>query len=151
MFNFTTQPIISADCILQLSNPACGAVVTFEGLVRNHNDGLEVQRLEYEAFTSLAEKLGMQIVQEAKDKFSITKAVCIHRLGSLEIGDIAVWIGVNAAHRKAAFEACQYIIDEIKTRVPIWKKEHYADGTDVWVNCTECARHSSHEVTGVSV
>src|SRR5687767_9179367 len=108
MFNFTTQPINSADCILQLSNPACGAVVTFEGLVRNHNDGRAVQRLEYEAFTSLAEKLGLQIVQEAKDKFSIIEAICIHRLGSLETGDVAVWIGVNAAHRKAAFEACQY-------------------------------------------
>jgi len=94
-----------------------------------------VSLLDYEAYAPLAEKEGDRILREAREKFQILDAVCIHRTGSLKLGDLAVWIGVISEHRGAAFEACRYIIDEAKARVPIWKKEHYADGSTEWINC----------------
>ena len=79
--------------------------------------------------------LGDLSVAEARAKFDVVTLACVHRIGALRIGDLAVWVGVAAAHRGAAFEACRYVIDEAKARVPIWKKEHYADGMSEWVNC----------------
>jgi molybdopterin synthase catalytic subunit len=70
-------------------------------------------------------------------------AVCIHRVGSLRIGDLAVWVGVSAAHRGAAFDACRFVIDETKARVPVWKKEHYADGDTAWINCATRGDHAA--------
>ena len=110
-----------------------GAVVVFEGVVRNLNDGREVKSLEYEAMESLAVKEGTRIIEEARDKFPIHGAVCVHRVGHLQLGDIAIRVEVQAAHRKEAFAACQYIVDEVKARVPIWKKEHYVDGDSEWI------------------
>jgi adenylyltransferase/sulfurtransferase len=107
--------------------------------VRDHNEGRTVERLEYESFESLAVKEGERIVAEAVAKFGVTRAACVHRVGSLAIGDLAVWVGVSSAHRGEAFAACRYIIDEVKHRVPIWKKEHYTDGDSGWVNCERCA------------
>jgi molybdopterin synthase catalytic subunit len=118
-----------------LSDSQAGACVTFEGWVRDHNEGRPVQSLEYEAFAALAEKEGARILAEAREKFPFTHAVCIHRVGHLEISDLAVWTGVSSAHRAAAFDACRYIIDETKARVPIWKKEHYTSGASTWINC----------------
>lgn len=112
-----------------------GALATFEGWVRNHNDGRAVLRLDYEAFAPLAEKEGARILAEARARFAIVGAVCVHRTGRLAIGDLAIWAGVSAAHRGAAFEACRYIVDEVKARVPIWKNEHYAEGDSGWINC----------------
>jgi molybdopterin synthase catalytic subunit len=114
---------------------AAGACVTFEGWVRNHNDGEAVQALEYEAHAAIAEREGEKILAEARARFAIDAARCEHRVGKLAIGDCAVWVGVSAGHRGAAFDACRYIIDETKQRVPIWKKEHYASGATGWVNC----------------
>ncbi len=122
-------------------DPACGALVTFEGWVRNQNEGHDVTALEYEAYEQLARIEGNGILEEAIEKFGLNQAVCIHRTGRLEIGDVAVWVGVATPHRDAAFKACRYIIDEIKVRVPIWKKEHYATGDSGWVNCEGCAQH----------
>jgi len=119
----------------ELERSAAGACVTFEGWVRNHNEGEAVQALEYEAHLGLAEKEGARIVAEALERFAVVAAYCEHRVGKLGIGDCAVWVGVSAAHRGAAFDACRYIIDETKARVPIWKKEHYASGATGWVNC----------------
>ncbi len=124
-----------------LQNPAAGAYVSFEGWVRNHNEGKEVKSLEYEAYPALANKEGERILQEAKEKFDILESLCIHRIGHLQIGEVAVWVGVIAKHRDAAFLACRYIIDEVKIRVPIWKKEHYTDGDSGWVRCEHCAGH----------
>ena len=76
--------------------------------------------------------------------FRFCEARCVHRTGLLEIGDLAVWVGVASAHRDEAFKACRYIIDELKVRLPIWKKEHYVDGDSGWVNCERCADHGSH-------
>ena len=93
------------------------------------------QALEYEAHRSIAESEGEKIIAEARERFAITAAQCEHRVGKLAIGDCAVWVGVTAPHRGAAFDACRYVIDETKARVPIWKKEHYRDGQSGWVNC----------------
>ena len=118
-----------------LVREAAGACVTFEGWVRDQNDGESVRALEYEAHAGIAEKEGAKILAEARERFQILAAYCEHRVGKLAIGDCAVWVGVSAAHRGAAFDACRYIIDETKARVPIWKKEHYASGATGWVNC----------------
>lgn len=134
-FSFSDQPIISSALSTSLDDSTAGGFVAFEGRVRNHNEGLAVLKLEYEAFAELATKEGQRIVDEALKKFAITGAACVHRVGLLEIGDMAVWVGVAAAHRGAAFDACRYIIDEVKQRVPIWKKEFYASGDSGWVNC----------------
>jgi molybdopterin synthase catalytic subunit len=125
-----------------------GGLVTFEGRVRNHNHGRSVLKLEYEAFKEMAILEGQKIIDEAKSKFKIEDAFCIHRVGVLEIKDLAVWIVVYSEHRDAAFRACEYIIDQIKIRVPIWKKEYYEDGQTDWVKCLTCAAkgvaHSEH-------
>jgi molybdopterin synthase catalytic subunit len=103
--------------------------------VRNQNEGRAVRALEYEAYAPLAESEGAKIVAEAMGRFPITQAVCVHRTGSLALGEIAVWVAVTSGHRAAAFDACSFIIAEVKARVPMWKKEHYADGTSEWINC----------------
>lgn len=115
--------------------PSAGAVVTFEGNVRDNNHGQSVTLLEYEAYKELAATEGQKIINEAKNKFGIVQANCIHRVGVLKVGDCAVWIAVMASHRDQAFKACRYVIDEIKTRLPIWKKETYTDGASQWVSC----------------
>lgn len=117
----------------------CGALVVFEGWIRNHNEGQEVERLEYEVYRPVAEKEGAKVIDEALTLFAISHAMCIHREGLLELGDCAVIVCVSAAHRDAAFDACRYIIDQTKTRLPIWKKEHYVTGVSEWVNCENCA------------
>lgn len=135
MFRITTQPIDSAKLQQELRLPEAGGYASFEGWVRNHHHGRAVLRLEYEAFAPLAEKEGEAILREAQEKFEILGAACTHRVGQLEIGEVAVWIGVAAPHRDAAFAASRYIIDEVKKRVPVWKKEFYADGESDWVAC----------------
>ena len=134
-FRFARDALDPAALARDLAEPACGALVTFEGWVRNHNDGQDVHALEYEGYETLATREGERILGEAAQRFAVSRASCVHRLGPLRIGDLAVWVGVSAAHRDAAFAACRYIIDEVKQRVPIWKKEHYANGDSGWVNC----------------
>jgi len=139
LFRFSETPLDTAALQRSMHDQACGGFAAFEGWVRNHNEGHAVTRLEYEAFAELAEKEGARIVQAAIAKFGVTRAACVHRIGSLAIGDVAVWVGVSAAHRDEAFRACRFIIDEVKHRVPIWKKEHYDNGNSGWVNCERCA------------
>ena len=134
-FSFSTDPLDTAALARGMRDDTCGGYAEFAGWVRNHNEGHAVTRLEYEAFAQLAEKEGARIVAAAIEKFGVTRAACVHRIGSLGIGDVAVWVGVSAAHRDEAFRACRFIIDEVKHRVPIWKKEHYRDGHSGWVNC----------------
>jgi molybdopterin synthase catalytic subunit len=134
-FRLTADAIDPSVLTEELRDARTGACVTFEGRVRDHNDGRAVHALEYEAYGPLAESEGTKILSEALGKFDVTRAVCIHRTGAMKLGDIAVWVAVSAAHRGAAFDACRYIIDQVKARVPIWKKEHYADGASEWVNC----------------
>lgn len=125
-----------------------GAICTFDGRVRNHNEGKAVSKLSYEAYPELANKEGGVVIEEALAKFNIIHAAAAHRTGDLEIGDVAVFVAVSAAHRDDAFKACRYIIDEIKLRLPIWKKETYIDGGSVWVNCQTCSSHAHGRETG---
>jgi molybdopterin synthase catalytic subunit len=124
-----------------LVDAAAGAYTSFEGWIRNVNEGKQVLRLEYESYEPLAITEGQQVIDEAIAKFSVLNARCVHRVGLLEIGECAVWVGVSSGHRDEAFKACRFIIDEIKVRLPIWKKEHYVDGNSGWVNCERCATH----------
>jgi len=123
----------------RLLDRSCGAYVQFDGWVRDHNEGQEVLRLEYEVYEPMAVKEGNRIIQEAIDRFGISNAHGVHRSGLMELSDVAVVVGVSSPHRDAAFEACRYIIDQVKVRLPIWKKEYYASGEAEWVNCRHCA------------
>jgi molybdopterin synthase catalytic subunit len=118
----------------RLDDTGAGACVIFEGWVRDHNDGRSVEQLDYQAYAPLAVSEGERILDEALRRFELHAAIAVHRTGSLAIGDMAVWVGVSSGHRGAAFEACRWIIDEIKRRVPIWKNEHYADGESGWLH-----------------
>lgn len=141
MFSLSRETITPDTLRTELANATSGALVTFEGWVRDHNEGKSVHRLDYEAYESMALKEGTRIVQEAIDRFGLSGAHCVHRIGELAIGDVAVWAGAASPHRAEAFAACRFIIDEVKHRLPIWKKEHYTDGDSGWVNCEACAGH----------
>ncbi len=141
-----SQGPIEPDKLRQsLTDNAAGGYVAFEGWIRNENEGQEVLRLEYEVYEPLAIKEGAKIIEEAREKFPILLADCVHRDGLLEIGECAVWVGVTSAHRDEAFAACRYIIDEVKIRLPVWKKEFYVNGDSGWVNCERCAVHAHPE------
>ena len=134
-FRLSAVSIDPAACQRALADSRAGACVTFEGWVRNRNEGQPVLSLEYEAYAPLAESEGEKILADARAKFALVGAMAVHRTGHLQLGELAVWVGVTAEHRGAAFEACRYVIDEAKARLPIWKKEHYASGATAWINC----------------
>lgn len=144
MIEVTAERIDAESLKRSLANAGAGGFCSFEGWVRNLNEGRNVRRLEYEAYEPLVISEGQRVLDEARQKFPFLEARCVHRTGLLEIGDLAVWVGVASAHRDEAFKACRYIIDELKVRLPIWKKEHYVDGDSGWVNCERCADHGSH-------
>ena len=144
-FRIESKPLQPDLWRAELQNPASGGYVSFEGWVRDNNEGHEVLQLEYQAYEALALKEGQVILAEACERYPFEKAMCVHRVGALEIGDLAVWVGVSSGHRDEAFRACRYIIDEIKHRVPIWKKEIYTNGDSGWVNCEACATPTSHD------
>ena len=141
MIEVTSASIDAERLKRALYNAGAGGFCSFEGWVRNENEGRSVERLEYEAYEPLVIAEGKKVLAEAQQRFPCLEARCVHRTGLLDIGDMAVWVGVASAHRDEAFKACRYIIDEIKVRLPIWKKEHYADGDSGWVNCERCAEH----------
>lgn len=134
-FSLSAQTLEVGELRRGMADHRAGGFVTFEGWVRNTNEGREVLQLEYEAYLPLAEKEGERIVDSALRDFPIFDIRCVHRIGRLKLGDLAVWVGVSSQHRAAAFEACRFVIDEVKSRVPIWKKEHYTSGDSGWVNC----------------
>jgi len=144
-FEISGQPVDLGALREALQDAGSGGFCAFEGWVRDSNEGRAVDGLEYEAYEELARTEGDLIIQEAIARYGITDARCVHRTGSLRIGDLAVWVGVAAAHRDEAFRACRYIIDEIKHRLPIWKKEHYLEGDTAWVACTHVHREHEHE------
>jgi molybdopterin synthase catalytic subunit len=139
MFAVSEKDIAADELRAQLMDPAAGGLCVFEGWVRNENEGRTVERLEYEVYEPLAVSEGEKVIAEAQQRFPHLQAACVHRSGLLGLGDCAVWVGVVAPHRDEAFQACRYIIDQIKVRLPIWKKEHYVDGDSGWVNCERCA------------
>jgi molybdopterin synthase catalytic subunit len=128
-----------------LQNPAHGGFCAFEGWVRNRNDGRQVDGLEYEVYTTLAEVEGAAILAEARARFGDIDAVGVHRSGTLAVGELAVWVGVSSPHRDAAFGACRYIIDAFKHRLPVWKKERYVEGDSEWVVCSHGSAPHSHD------
>lgn len=138
-FSLSETPFDIATMRANLLDARVGGYASFEGWVRDHNDGRNVHGLRYEAYAALAETEGERVLDEALARFEILDAHCVHRTGGLSIGELAVWVGVTAAHRDAAFAACRFIIDEVKSRVPIWKHERYADGQGDWL-------HPGHDV-----
>ncbi len=143
-FEFSAVPLDARLLAASVADQSCGGYASFEGWVRDCNDGRAVARLEYEAYAALAVREGERILAEAVGRFGATHARCVHRIGPLGLGELAVWVGASAPHRAEAFAACRFIIDEVKHRVPIWKKEHYADGDSGWVNCERCAAPAAH-------
>jgi molybdopterin synthase catalytic subunit len=133
-FSIADAPFDIAPLRASLLNAHAGAYASFEGWVRDHNDGRKVDGLRYEAYVALAEAEGERIVEEAIARFGVVDARCVHRIGDLAIGDLAVWAGASAAHRGTTFDACRYIVDEVKRRVPIWKHERYLDGDAGWLH-----------------
>jgi molybdopterin synthase catalytic subunit len=127
-FRITREPIRASELAVQLRAPADGAVVVFEGIVRNHSSGRATLYLEYEAYEAMAVRKMEELGREVHQKFAIDAMGMIHRLGRLEIGETSVAIVITAEHRRAAFAACEYAIDRLKQAVPIWKKEYFADG-----------------------
>jgi len=143
MFELTAAPIDTVALTGRLSSPEAGALTIFEGRVRNHHLGRSVTKLEYEAFDEMAQPEGDAIISETERLYPGTHVLCVHRTGTLQIGEAAVWIGVASAHRQSGYAASRYVIEEIKRRLPIWKKEHHPSGAAEWVNCTvdETAKH----------
>jgi molybdopterin converting factor subunit 1 len=131
VYQITRKRIQTTELAELLKGAADGAVVIFEGIVREQSDGRKTLYLEYEAYDAMAVRKMEEIGTEAKTKFEIRSVGIIHRVGRLEIGETSVAIVVTAAHRRPAFEACHYAIDRLKQTVPIWKKEYFEDG-GVW-------------------
>jgi molybdopterin synthase catalytic subunit len=144
--HLSRNPVDPQALAASVSSPDRGGLTSFVGLVRNHQDGGAVLRLEYSAYEPMAEQECAAIVAEAESRWPARVALR-HRLGRLEIGEVAVAVVAAAAHRGPAFEACRYVIEEVKRRVPIWKQETYQDGTVAWVDPTR-ARGSAASGAG---
>ena len=133
-FKLSGTPFDTTTLRAGLLDASVGAYASFEGWVRDRNDGRGVEGLHYEAYATLAEAEGERIIVEACAEFAILDARCVHRVGDLATGELAVWVGVTAVHRDPAFTACRFIIDEVKARVPIWKHERYVEGDADWLH-----------------
>ena len=128
-------PLELAPLIEEVRAAAYGALATFSGTVRDHHAGRSVRSLSYTAYEPMAEQICAQIVTEAEARFTVRVALA-HRLGDVPIGEAAVLVAVGSAHRGPAFDALRWVLDEVKSRVPIWKRECYADGSEAWVDPT---------------
>lgn len=135
------RPIDAAELTRRVRHAANGAVVLFLGTVREQNDGRAVTGIEYSAYRSMAERELTSIVGEAAQRTGSDDIAVEHRLGELRVGECSVAVAVAHAHRGRAFEGASYIVEELKRRVPIWKREHYSDGSREWVRATSSERH----------
>ena len=140
-FELSPTPLDSFKLSQDFTAPGAGAFNCFEGRVRDNNEEKSVIALDYEAYEPLCRAEIKKIFKEAQNSFAVLDIKAAHRTGKLKVGDPAVWVGVLAAHRDEAFIACRYVIDELKKRLPIWKKEYYADSTSQW---SYCAGESAH-------
>jgi molybdopterin synthase catalytic subunit len=131
----TDRPIELAPLVASVQSPERGGVAVFLGQVRNHHEGRGVVGLEYSAYEPMAEAECARILAEARSRWDAAVTLR-HRIGALSVGDAAVAVVAASAHRESAFAACRYVIEEVKRRVPIWKREHYADGSLAWVDPT---------------
>ncbi|BAY49887.1 molybdopterin synthase subunit MoaE [Scytonema sp. HK-05] len=138
-FAISFAPLSVEDVYAKADDPANGAVVVMSGMVRNQTEGKPVVALEYQAYEPMAMQVFYQIAAEIRQKWSIvTRVVIYHRIGRLQVGEISVLVAVGCPHRSEAFEACRYAIDTLKHNAPIWKKEHWADGSSSWVSIGAC-------------
>ena len=137
----TAAPIELPPLLASAYSPTRGGVSVFLGQVRDHHEGRAVMRLDYSAYGPMAEAECARIVAEAERRWNVALALR-HRVGSLAIGDVAVAVVAASAHRADAFAACRFVIEEVKLRVPIWKREHYADGTVTWGDPTATLQHA---------
>ena len=131
-FELTNEPLNIGEIARRVVPANCGAIVTLDGFVRQWTKGKETLYLEYEAYEPMALKEMEKLIESAKEKFEIENVGIVHRLGRMEIGETSVVISVASPHRRAAFEACEWLIKELKRTVPIWKKEYYVGG-EVWI------------------
>jgi molybdopterin synthase catalytic subunit len=132
MYRIAAEPIDVAAIAAAVEDPAAGAVVTFVGTTRDHNEGRRVIRLEYEAYEQMAVAELRKLGEAAAARWPIEKVAIVHRIGIVPVGEASVVIAVSSPHRSDAFEACRFLIDRLKEVVPIWKKEHF-EGGEVWI------------------
>ncbi|HIK33518.1 MAG TPA: molybdenum cofactor biosynthesis protein MoaE [Oscillatoriales cyanobacterium M59_W2019_021] len=138
-FAITFAPLSLAEIYAQADDSRNGAVVVMSGMVRDNTDGRSVEYLEYQAYAPMALQVFRQIAREIRDRWSdVTRIAIHHRTGRLTVGEISVLVAVGCPHRGEAFEACRYAIDTLKHNAPIWKKEHWADGSSSWVSIGAC-------------
>jgi molybdopterin synthase catalytic subunit len=144
LFRVLETPLVVADAVAAVSAPQLGGIDVFLGAVRDHNDGRAVTRLEYHAYVSMAEKEMQRIADEIARELPGVRLAALHRVGSLAVGDLAVVCAAGAVHRAEAFAACRALIDRIKHRVPIWKREHGPDGP-YWVGWEDARCGDAHD------
>lgn len=132
MARLQREPIDAAALLAEVARDEAGASSLFLGTVRDHNRGRKVTALEYGAYEAMAEAEMTKLEKQARERFEISAVACVHRLGPLKIGDVAVAVAVSAAHRADAIDAARWLIDTLKQSVPIWKKERFVDG-EVWI------------------
>lgn len=142
MIRLTEEQIDHATLVEQAQSPAAGAVLLFLGCTRQHTAGRETIELRYEAYLAMAEKELRGLETEARQRWGLAECLIVHRLGQVPLGEASVAIVVASPHRRAAFEAGEWLIDTLKERVPIWKEEHWADGTSEWVHPESSAEQS---------
>ncbi len=136
LIRVTPDELDTAEAIQAAGSPAAGAINVFLGVVRDNNLGRRVQYLEYDAYPSMAEKVMRELAVEAKERFALEDCAVLHRTGRLEIGEVSLLIAVSCGHRAASFEAGHWLVNEIKKKVPVWKKEVWEDG-EAWVEGPE--------------
>ena len=130
----SAEPIDLAALVARVSHAGAGAVASFVGAVRDVNDGTAVVGIDYEAYGPMADRELAVILDEAAARWPGARPTARHRVGYLAVGDVSVAVAVSAPHRAAAFDACRYVVEELKRRAPVWKREHYADGRRAWVD-----------------
>ncbi len=130
----TCDPVSAGTVLAHVGDDGDGAVCVFVGVVRDHNDGRRVLGVHYSAYQAMAEKVLGTIASEAATRAGTDRVAVVHRTGELRVGDASVAIAVSSPHREQAFDACRYVIEQIKTRLPVWKQERYAAGEDAWLD-----------------
>jgi molybdopterin synthase catalytic subunit len=143
-FKICIAPLELAEVYGLADNGANGAIVLMSGMVRNQTGGRPVNFLEYQAYDPMALRVFEQVAKEVQERWPIiTRVVIHHRVGKLQVGEVSVLVAIGAPHRGEAFAACEYAIDTLKHEAPIWKKEHWADGSSSWVSIGDCDREQS--------
>ncbi|MBD2346636.1 molybdenum cofactor biosynthesis protein MoaE [Anabaena subtropica] len=138
-FAITFAPLSLAEIYAKADDSANGAVVVMSGMVRNQTDGKPVVALEYQAYEPMALRVFYQIADDIRSLWpGVNRVVIHHRIGRLSVGDISVLVAIGCPHRGEAFEACRYAIDTLKHNAPVWKKEHWQDGSSTWVSIGAC-------------